>query len=233
MRAFVTANIYEVFFSYQGEGLYAGLPQIFVRFAGCNLKCGYCDTAYSRDASGGKTYIPQKLFELTKKVYLKNKKHFIFGAPFVSVTGGEPLIHADFLKGYFQLLNSAGFSVYLETNATLPKQLNKVLQACDIISADIKLPSALGKNVFKLHRQFLSAAPEKTFVKTVITKKTTLTEFKKAISLVKKINPDMPFVVQPAQDVNFSTLYGYVFEAKKKLSRVILLPQLHKIFKVR
>jgi len=226
MKNLITAPVNEVFFSYQGEGIYAGLPQIFVRFSGCNLKCSYCDTNFSK----AKQFNARELFKKTNKVYLKNNKKFVFGKPSVAITGGEPLLQADFLKEYLKLLKKEGFSTYFETNATLPDELKKVVSLCDIISADIKLPSDAQKNVFKLCEKILKMAPKKTFVKTVVTEKTKFTEFKQALKLVKKINPSMPFIIQPSSKKVFPTLYAYVFEAKKSLKNVIILPQLHKIF---
>ena len=100
---FVVAPINEIFFSYQGEGIYAGIPQIFVRFSGCNLKCNYCDTPKSlKTNSKTKYFTTQALFEYIKNVFEQNRNKFCGTKPSVSFTGGEPLLYADFILELIQ-----------------------------------------------------------------------------------------------------------------------------------
>ena len=75
-------------FSFQGEGLYIEFPQTFVRFAGCNIKCGYCDSSYSALISEKTEY-----YAAVCKLYKDNKKKFIFGKPSVALTGGYSKKH--------------------------------------------------------------------------------------------------------------------------------------------
>ena len=74
----------------------------------------------------------------------------------MSLTGGEPLLWADFLVEFLPTLDS---KIYLETNSTLKDELKKVIEYVDIISADIKLPSSSGiQNSFALHDEFFKVA---------------------------------------------------------------------------
>jgi organic radical activating enzyme len=234
---FKTAPVDEVFFSYQGEGIFAGMPQIFVRFSGCNLKCSYCDTKNSlKINSGTKYYSQQSLYSLICDTYRQNKKFFYSKAPSVSFTGGEPLLYADYIIELAKQLKKEKFGIYLETNGSLPKQLNKIKDLCDTVAMDIKFKSACGKDLFAQHRNFLKLSFKKTFIKTVITKSTTSEEFKKAVMLVSGISPDIKFVIQPSA-CNDASLNKKVFEfyitASLKLKDVRVLPQLHKIWKIR
>ncbi|MDR1942308.1 MAG: 7-carboxy-7-deazaguanine synthase QueE, partial [Endomicrobium sp.] len=186
------APVYEVFFSYQGEGIYAGLPQIFVRFAGCNIKCGYCDTPYSIKVSAkAKNCFSDELVKKIQKIYAKNKKRFQFAAPSgaflkpsVAITGGEPLIRSKFLKQFLPKLKRSGFCVYLETNGTLPKNLKEVVKYCDTIAADFKFPSECKKNFWRQHKEFLQIAGKKVFVKCVLTNKTSYLEILKTADII-------------------------------------------------
>ena len=91
----IVAPIDEVFFSYQGEGIYAGIPQIFVRFSGCNLRCNYCDTPKSlKINSDSKYFTTQALFEYITDIYNQNRDKFYGQEPSVSFTGGEPFLRA-------------------------------------------------------------------------------------------------------------------------------------------
>lgn len=228
--------VYEIFFSYQGEGLYTGLPQIFVRFAGCNIKCAYCDTAYSVKISDNVNYITsEELLLQIKKVYSSNKKNFSFGKPSVAITGGEPLIHADFLKSFLPELRKNGFSVYLETNGTLPQQLKKTVKLCDTVSMDFKFVSECGKSFWKEHKDFLKLSKNKAFVKVVITNKTKLSEIKKSIDIVREISKNIHFILQPSTGkdrpelVKLHEFYSY---ALKELPKAHLMTQMHKIYNI-
>jgi 7-carboxy-7-deazaguanine synthase len=95
-----------MFFSFQGETSRVGLPTVFIRLAGCPLRCNWCDTTYS--FSGGETWALADILDKTAS----------FGTQFVTVTGGEPLAQANCLP----LLNSlcdAGYEVSLETSGAL------------------------------------------------------------------------------------------------------------------
>ncbi|MCL2390747.1 MAG: 7-carboxy-7-deazaguanine synthase QueE [Endomicrobia bacterium] len=229
----ITAPIYEVFFSYQGEGLYTGLPQIFVRLAGCNIKCGYCDTAYSLKVSDkAKYYTLKQLLHKIEQIYVKNKKYF-FDKPSVSITGGEPLIYADFLAAMLPELRKKRFGIYLETNGTFPDNLKKVMGFCDIISADFKFASECGKSFWKEHKKFLEISVKKdVFVKCVITNKTLLGEIKNSAKVIKSVSKNIPVILQPSIDKNIphiKNLYLFRSELKKILANVYVMPQMHKI----
>ncbi|MHB0976606.1 MAG: 7-carboxy-7-deazaguanine synthase QueE [Candidatus Aquicultorales bacterium] len=98
-------KISEVFRSVQGEGVNAGVPMTFVRLAGCNLRCSFCDTEYAREG-GSETSVKDILKEAVE-----------LGSGWVCLTGGEPFMQeiGDLVEG----LKTQGFFVQIETNGTL------------------------------------------------------------------------------------------------------------------
>ena len=107
----------EIFLSVQGEGRTAGTPSAFVRLAGCNLACGWCDTAYTWDWTAY-DYATHVMEMETDGVMERVRA---LGAPNVVVTGGEPLIQqAAGLDDLCRRLAGAGHSVEVETNGTIP-----------------------------------------------------------------------------------------------------------------
>lgn len=229
--------VYEIFFSYQGEGFYVGIPQIFVRFAGCNLKCDYCDTKYSQVISHKVKFLTQEqLINKILKVYNQNKSKFKSFKPQISFTGGEPLLQAVFLKDLLPKLKKEGFVCYLETNGTLPNELKKIISYCDIVVMDFKFVCDTKKSFWAQHKQFLNIAKGKVFVKAVITNQTKLSDIKKSIQTIKAVNKNIKFYLQPSIDTKIPKLEDlYLFKsmAEKELQNVYLMPQMHKIFKVR
>ena len=85
-------KVNEIFLSIDGEGVRTGLPTVFIRLYGCNLKCSYCDTRYSCENS---EYTEMSLMDILDEV-------LTYGVPRVTLTGGEPLIH----DGVKDLINS-------------------------------------------------------------------------------------------------------------------------------
>ena len=116
-------KISEIFFSIQGESSYAGLPCIFIRLAGCNLKCEYCDTAYAQDLEQGCEMSIEDIMHEVKK----------FKCNMVEITGGEPLIQDEAVLLIKKLL-AKKYKVLLETNGTISlKPIDKrVVKIMDI-----------------------------------------------------------------------------------------------------
>ncbi len=184
-----TARISDLFVSYQGEGLYCGEKQIFVRFYGCNLNCDYCDEFHSQcERRVSKSALLKEVLNLSRESKTR----------VVSITGGEPLMQTDFLKEFLPLLKSRGFKILLETNAVLPNKFAEVRDFTDIISADIKLPSATGRNLWRRIERFLSSVPDGSYVKIVVTSKTRSEEIEKAFGLLKSLKKQIPIFIQPA-----------------------------------
>jgi len=169
------APVGEVFDSIQGEGLYMGEQQIFVRFFGCNLKCRYCDTVMHRYVE----YEPEGLLEEVKR-YQRT-------TDVISYTGGEPLLHKDFLKAMLPLAHRCNFRNYLETNGTLPGALSEVIEYVNVIAMDMKLPSSTGlEPQWGVHREFLKIALKKdVFIKVILCESTVDEDMREVISIIR------------------------------------------------
>ncbi len=137
------APVKEVFCSVQGEGPYVGTRQAFVRFSGCNLSCEYCDTDFANsDACNYEKVEGSSIFEkIPNPVSIEKLEAML--QPFkklhsISLTGGEPLLHADFIKNL-----DLSFPLYLESNMTLPEQAKKICEKVTYVAGDFKLPEAI------------------------------------------------------------------------------------------
>jgi 7-carboxy-7-deazaguanine synthase len=180
-------KITEVFDSVQGEGIYLGEKQLFVRFFGCNLNCKYCDTKTGCFTE----YKPEELLE--EVMLYQDKYHSI------SFTGGEPLLQIDFLKEVLKLSRRENFKHYLETNGTLPDVLGQVIEDIDIVAMDIKLPTSTGlDNFWHKHRKFLEIASAKeVFLKSVVCNSTQEEDLLTALELIREVNKSVVLVLQP------------------------------------
>jgi len=128
-------NVNEIFFSIQGESTYAGIPCLFVRLTGCNLRCAYCDTTYAWE-DGTSMEIGQIMEEIRG-----------FRCMLVEITGGEPLIQEETPFLINELLKT-GYKVLLETNGTF--DIRVVPPEC-IKIVDIKCPSSNEKDKIDLN----------------------------------------------------------------------------------
>ncbi|MDI6736205.1 MAG: 7-carboxy-7-deazaguanine synthase QueE [bacterium] len=233
-------NLVEVFTSIQGEGIYIGQPQVFIRFAGCNLRCRFCDTPQAWE-------IPQgcSIMTLNKGRTIPNPlaipllidliKGDVQNYPTICLTGGEPLLQTDSLKELIsEIKKRFEVQIYLETNGTLPYQLDQIIELIDIIAMDIKLPSLTGlKSFWKEHRDFLRVANQKdVFVKVVLGRQMVNEEFERAIFLIKEVDVNIPLVIQPLDNsLSLEWLLRCYVTASKELKQVRVIPQVHKLVK--
>ncbi len=221
------AKIAEIFESVQGEGLYLGEKQIFVRFFNCNLSCRYCDTKPDRFME----YEPRELFEEIK--LYRDKYHS------VSFTGGEPLLHKDFLKEILELTSEHGHRHYLETNGTLFFELEEVIDRIDIVAMDLKFPSSSGMgNLWNMHRKFLKVAVKKeVFLKAIICQATLEEDLMEALGLIREVSPSSVLVLQPNSYENQLVLGEKLSRFKEIASQnkvtTCVIPQIHKIMGLR
>ncbi len=229
----ISTYISEIFSSVQGEGPFTGEPQIFVRLAGCPLRCDYCDTPESLTAVGH----PKKSLEqaVREAVRLAGRDK----VQTVSVTGGEPLAHLSFLKEFLPRLKKAGLRVYLETAGVHPEALKAIISFVDVVAMDIKLPTATKKIFWPRHAAFLKEAQGKAFVKIILEDKSTDAEIGRAFKIVKAAKPVPVLILQPvtprgdAQPPDASRIGKIYSRAKSMLNTVLVMPQQHKIWGVR
>ncbi len=227
------ADIIEIFSSVQGEGPFTGVRQVFIRFDACNMECTYCDVERKTPV---KKFSSDKLLSIVRQLYYEKGEHHS-----VSLTGGEPLLYKDFLGHFLPLLKNSKFKTYLDTNGTLPDELSRLIDFIDIISMDIKLPSATrSPECWETHKNFLNIARRKScFIKAVITDNTTEEDIVKAISLIEAVDKELLLVLQPVwpnkkeRKVKTTLLFDYLFLAEKKLKNVRVMPQAHKLLGVR
>lgn len=201
-------NIDEIFDSVQGEGPMTGVRQIFIRFGGCNLSCAFCDTPQARrpvatckvetePASGRYDFIPNTVS--VADVHEVVKRLRVPGHHSVAITGGEPMVQADFLRSLLPLLTADGLKVYLETNATYPEELPEIVEQLEYVAADIKIPSCTGEpERFEVNLEFLkNCSVPNLFVKMVLTEECAVDEVLTAVRLVSSSGRKAVVVIQP------------------------------------
>lgn len=244
------AEIREIYSAIQGEGKYAGSRHIFLRFMGCNLNCSYCDTKLEKSSNYGRyekkpasrNFLRLKNPASVKRVFrIINTLNRICHEA-VSLTGGEPLLHVDFLKELLPLLKKNNYSLLLETNGTLYQSLGEIINLIDIVSMDMKLPSSNeGRSFWDLHYNFLKAALKKeVYVKIVINGCTTNQDIEGSIDVLKSIDAGGGVLVflQPASE--FKKHKKKIFYDKDKILKwqnlfltsgycAYVVPQIHRI----
>ena len=174
-------KVNEIFYSIQGESTYSGLPCVFIRLTGCNLRCKYCDTQYAFNEGESLT-----LAEIQKRMAY-------YDCNLIEITGGEPLLQApvaDFSKN----LIKQGKTVLIETNGTqnidqLPDQAIRIM--------DIKCPGS-GESA-KMSWENIDRLRADDNVKLVICHRE---DFDWAVDVVKKYN------LLDKVNVLFSPAYG-------------------------
>lgn len=138
-------KVCETFSSIQGESTHAGRPCFFIRLAGCNLRCSYCDTAWAQDERSG--------FEISVADLCTQVERS--GLKLVEITGGEPMLQKDGVCFLAQTLLEKGYSVMMETNGSvdlsaLPEGVIRVI--------DWKTPSS-GEETKMFEENFRSLRP--------------------------------------------------------------------------
>lgn len=229
------APIIEIFSSFQGEGLLIGERQIFVRFAGCNLNCNYCDTNDSKSEKSGVLMTPEEVTDEINKILTPDCKT-------ISFTGGEPSLYPDFIS---QVSKNFNLNIMLETNGTLPDNICSI-DKLDMVSLDIKLPEHFNgefDNEIFLNEikslNLLIAKSINVYCKVVILPSTKIKSFKEVVEkLSQNISnkSNLKIIIQPSsplgewKDINFklfefSEVVGQYFD-------VSTIPQIHKILDI-
>ncbi|MGC9515247.1 7-carboxy-7-deazaguanine synthase QueE [Methanocrinis sp.] len=241
----------EIFSSFQGEGPLIGRRQIFVRTAGCNLGCTYCDSPrFRRDVEFCEVEDPpgSGLFRRAKNpvalswTMAQILALWTVGTTSVSITGGEPLCQPDFVRALAMSCAAEGLPVYLETNGFSQNRFARLISWIDFAAVDIKLPShracppeewgQLVENELSCLRS-ASRAGVVTIAKAVILETTSLEEIEGLCSRLQGL--DASLVLQPASGrgrpgpEKLMLLYE---AASEHPGGVLVIPQAHKMMGV-
>ena len=229
------APIIEIFSSFQGEGVLIGQRQIFVRFAGCNLNCNYCDTKNSISKNQGILMTPAEVVSKIESI-LTPDCHII------SFTGGEPSLYPDFINEVSKLTS---LDIMLETNGTLPENID-LIERLDIVSLDIKLKEQFNgdykEDILLNEIKSLNLLIEKSinvYCKVVILPSLKIESFEEVIKKIDNeitYKNDVQFIIQPSSPLNeWIGLSNSLFEFSEIVGRyfeVSTIPQIHKILNI-
>jgi 7-carboxy-7-deazaguanine synthase len=257
-------NLSEIYLSLQGEGIWVGVPMVFVRTTGCHRRCRYCDTEFALVAEkqariwlGWRKGEPE--LTVDNPIAAQQVAEWVLQASgqgrfanWVSFTGGEPLLQADFLAELGAMLKGLGFRILLETEGGLPDRLEKVLPFTDAVAADIKLPSTTGEPLdwgeAERFLRLVAEAPVQACVKIVVTTDIDEGEFERAVELLAQLQTSqsefrrfcpMVLILQPVTPARFVTetpsmelLLRLASLAQRKLVDVRIVPQVHKLMQL-
>jgi organic radical activating enzyme len=232
----------EIFTSIEGEGIFFGTKTLFVRMAGCHLKCHWCDTSYALPLDSGSRYTIDDAKKLIGEQLQPNTYK-------VNFTGGEPLIQyeavielAKFVKEEQRL------KTYLESACFDSNRYVKILPFIDICKVEFKMSDSEVidlrhyDNLIRNELECLEAAianHKLTYIKVVVSNSTDLCEFKGLVQNIfqhVKIANIAGFIIQPSYGINEPTierLFEFYDAVYPLYQEVRIIPQLHKIIGAR
>lgn len=200
-------KINEVFYSIQGEGKWSGLPNIFIRTTGCNLRCSFCDTKYAYD-DGKEMNIEEILNNISK-----------YPCKYVCLTGGEPLLQNEIVELIDGLIRRK-YKVCIETNGSI--SLKKLFGKKSLmISLDVKCPSSNMHE--KMYLKNISFLVKEDQLKFVIGNKN---DYNYAKKIIYDYEPVCPVFLQPVWGTNATNLANWIIQ--DGLDAMLSL-QIHKI----
>jgi organic radical activating enzyme len=248
-------SVIEVFSTVQGEGPRVGERQVFVRLAGCDLRCAFCDTPDSfptpetarlqREAGASDEDRPRNPVEvaaLLAAIDRLDRPRGLHAA--VSITGGEPLLHPDAVRALAVGARATGLRAHLETGGHRPDELAAVLDVLDEVSPDLKLESATGTATpWARHEaayRLLEATAKALCVKVVVGADTPEAEVEAAASFAARHLPSAPLVLQPATPYGAgpaapgpARLLALHAAARRGHPDVRVVPQVHRLLGLR
>ncbi|MCK5685894.1 7-carboxy-7-deazaguanine synthase QueE [bacterium] len=237
--------LHEIFPSFQGEGLFVGKYQLFIRLKKCNLSCYYCDSVESREdgvysVNTGKQGIEgenpvdrKQFFQLLNSF---NGVDWMFDT--ISLTGGEPLLQNHVIKWIRDYYSLNQKKILLETNGTLKDELQEVISDIDIVSMDIKLTLDELKSPEKLQTfldytlEFIEIAMRKRlYIKIPITKRISPEIFTAAVSFIGFRYPKLNVFLQDVFDdgMTMKDIMDFYSIAVCHFDNVRYVPQVHKL----
>ncbi|MBI4231716.1 7-carboxy-7-deazaguanine synthase QueE [Candidatus Peregrinibacteria bacterium] len=199
-------QVSEIFYTIQGEGPSIGKPAIFLRLAGCHLRCVWCDTKYTWKLNSGKKMSSTEIIEEIKKF---PSKHLV-------ITGGEPLIQQNALIELLEKLK--GYYIEIETSGSLKSSLDKYVNH---YNCSPKLSNSKNKSI-KLEK----LPVDKTFYKFVVDSEKDIREIRSLITKQKLPEENIFLMPQGTKKREIAQKSKWLAEICKK-ENLRLSPRLH------
>ena len=244
-----TAPVAEAFVSFQGEGPWVGLRQLFVRVRGCDLACRYCDTPAAREMEGpcrvelepGSGNFEEWENPLTAAAILEAFLPSAGKLHSLTLTGGEPLLYPKFVTDFCACAAQWGVPVYLETGGHRPRELACVVGGVSVVAMDFKLPSTVGTVVEagRFVDSYRVALQRRVCVKMVVAAQTPVREVAEACEQLAAVDPRGPVILQPVTPVvpelqppGPARLHELYTAAAQHMREVRVMPQCHRLLGV-
>ena len=208
-------KVVEKFISINGEGTHSGQLAVFVRFAGCNLNCSFCDTTWANEKDVEYT-------EMTTEdivSYIEESK-----VANVTLTGGEPLLQKDICE-LIGALTANGYYVEIETNGSVSLKEFTNITPAPSFTMDYKLPGSGMED--KMNRDNFALLSGKDTVKFVAGSRNDLERFKEVVDSYSLTGRCNVYLSPVFGKIDMEDMVNYMIE--NKMNGVTLQAQLHKI----
>jgi len=231
----------EIFTSVEGEGIYFGTKTLFVRLAGCHLKCFWCDTPYALSTKDGKEYEVSDVVKMIDNDLMQNTYK-------VNFTGGEPLMQHKAVYEMAKYVKNKGLRTYLESACFDVERFKELLPFIDICKVEFKLRdsevvdsehySKLLENELKCLEEAVRSK-KATYIKVVVSSLSNKKEFEELVKMIFKTIKQQDiegFIIQPVygtSEPSLEHLFQFYDIVYPHYEQVRIVPQLQKVMGVR